>query len=276
MKESGEPAPDNNHPSGNSEEATVVHHNAAAPQKTKISKRTINCAKALWSFLFGRPIGYLIKRLDDHNGVLTAAATIAIAVLTYFLASDSSRQATISGNQLNVMQGQLDEMKTERRPWVYPDKVVVSGDTFFDSNRLMIPITVTVKNTGQTPAIDVIPITKMYEQGQRNFVNPFDCISLIGQGIPLFPGQSFEYKTYATFAPAHFDKDDTRGIWPSIAGCVRYRPPDSTDFHSTGFAFQVFIGEISPKVDYRMYFNVPSIPANQVLLQVIPSGWYAD
>jgi hypothetical protein len=57
---------------------------------------------------------------DKHDGVITAFATVAIALLTNSLAADSRRQAETANGQLKIMQRQLDEMRDEQRAWIGP------------------------------------------------------------------------------------------------------------------------------------------------------------
>ena len=52
----------------------------------------------------------MMARWTRHVGLFTGAL-VAVGIVT----------AVIFLRQLNVMQGQLDEMKVEQRPWVYAD-----------------------------------------------------------------------------------------------------------------------------------------------------------
>jgi hypothetical protein len=55
----------------------------------------------------GRPFKYIVKKLDEHDGAVTASATIVIAALTYFIATDGRQQ-------MEAIRGQLHEMEKQR------------------------------------------------------------------------------------------------------------------------------------------------------------------
>jgi hypothetical protein len=76
------------------------------PEETEISEDGANRPLKIFRTIF-RPLLWLIGWLDSHDGAVTAAATIAIAVLTYFIAHDGKQQ-------MEAIRGQLGEMKAQR------------------------------------------------------------------------------------------------------------------------------------------------------------------
>jgi hypothetical protein len=85
-----------------------------SPRQGKIAYHNIEKAKQFCRRWVARPTVCIIQWIDRHDGIVTAAATVAIACLTWSLAQDSSRQAETAKAQFKVMKGQLDEMKNQR------------------------------------------------------------------------------------------------------------------------------------------------------------------
>ena len=73
---------------------------------------------------------------------------IAIAVST----CDADRQRGVMIAQSNLMQGQMDEMKAQNRPWVFIS--VIQNDQAMDTSR-PFNILAFIKNTGRGPALHV-------------------------------------------------------------------------------------------------------------------------
>ena len=60
----------------------------------------------------GRWVKNTFGFLDEHNGSITALATVAIVLLTSFYVEYSKRQ-------WEAMQGQLEEMRKDQRAWLF-------------------------------------------------------------------------------------------------------------------------------------------------------------
>jgi hypothetical protein len=102
-------------------DAAQGHENASPPNEQEIARRhNEETARNRERFIY-RPIKTVADWLDSHNGLVTAAATVAIAWLTWSLSSDSSRQAETANGilsatraQQTAMEGQLAEMRRQR------------------------------------------------------------------------------------------------------------------------------------------------------------------
>lgn len=93
-----------------------ISDDPAAPRQQNQADNGFQKTKQVaWRFV-GKPIRGFANLLDPYSALLTALATIALAVLTYFLAVYANDLGRISGRQLTVMQGQLDVMKAQLAP----------------------------------------------------------------------------------------------------------------------------------------------------------------
>jgi hypothetical protein len=91
-------------PNGEPQQAAAVHHDTHTPQQPHVSHHDIDHPGNFAEKWLIRPIGGAVSWLDGHNGLVTALATVAVAVLTYFVAVYASGQLRIFGAQLNEMQ----------------------------------------------------------------------------------------------------------------------------------------------------------------------------
>jgi hypothetical protein len=148
--------------------------NARPPHQQKKAAKYYQRAKRLIWWLIGRPIVWTAKALDPYSVLLTALATIALAILTYFLAVYANDLGQISGKQLDamreqqrVMQGQLDEMQIDQRPWIsITSEIRRNGVVRYEWNGqqgISTSETFTLRNYGHSPArnvtikLDIIP-----------------------------------------------------------------------------------------------------------------------
>jgi hypothetical protein len=99
--------------------ATVKDANySSSPSGQQISDPNNKKSKRLLYRMTLAPIRAVIDWLHEYDEIVTAAATAAIAYLTWSLAEDSKRQANSVAGQLRVMQGQLDAMERDEAPYV--------------------------------------------------------------------------------------------------------------------------------------------------------------
>jgi hypothetical protein len=89
-----------------------------SPQHQEKTKSYKDKSKAFFQKFIWRWITHAVRLANDNNGLVTALATVAIAALTWSISEDSKQQAKIARDQFKVMQGQLDAMEADRRPWV--------------------------------------------------------------------------------------------------------------------------------------------------------------
>ncbi len=183
----------------------------------------------------------------------TALATIVIAVanLGYIY---------ISRNQLRVMTGQIEEMRSDRRPWVYAD-ISLAAPIEFDASGMRVALKFGLHNTGREPAKYVYPEWRIYSGRvtfdvlalQRTLCNEVRARD-IGRNTPgtvLFPGQEFTYLITTTMTREIIDADHKaqagtgitskwlNTISPIIVGCITYRPTSGHQYQ-TGFIYEMW------------------------------------
>jgi len=167
--------------------------------------------------------------------VLTAAATIAIAFLTF-------QYVQYSKLQWNTMRQQLE---LSQRPWVEPTHEVISP-LVFNNNRWTLVLSETLENHGQSVALNV---------GGWNEMFPFDFKHGFGRankrqkewcdanrhpspksiaGYVLFPKKTITYKTTVGIGEkdifAAFGTEQPEALGMIIVGCVIYKSSyDSND-----------------------------------------------
>jgi hypothetical protein len=113
MNEKPQTADRNNHPYQDSDWPPEIADDTDAPSDPKTPKGAIEQGKAFTYRFVGAPLRWLVLWLHQHDGLITALATVAIAYLTISLAGDSARQADTTNGQLRVMQSQLTEMQSQ-------------------------------------------------------------------------------------------------------------------------------------------------------------------
>lgn len=159
MADTGNAENDGNAASEQSQGIPPQQEGTAAPSEREIAER--NNQRAINNreqFLY-RPVRNFINCLNRHDGVITAAATVAIASLTYSLSVDSSRQADTANEQFRIMRSQLEEMRIEKRAWVG----VIGASMVGEKNENPVPIatglpfvvTTYYRNSGHEPATKV-------------------------------------------------------------------------------------------------------------------------
>jgi len=229
------------------------------------------------------------KHKHDRFDKLTLGVAIAgVVVITWqstetHRAVDEAKHATdVAAGQLKVMQGQLDEMRYEQRPWISLSgarpAIALVRNVF---GRLVLRVEFPMKNVGHTPARYALIDGNIFVRGptapeMQNIRNM--CaqdrrrpIGIRTQGITLFPDETY-------IQPYNFvlDKREEwrlvheKGTTVMIAGCVDYLLADGTGHHQTAYVFELdrsgpdgTIVLIDPK-------SVP-IPQNQLLLEINPA-----
>jgi hypothetical protein len=90
-------------PGDDPQRTTEDNQETKAPQPTQKTNHYTDRAKNIALKYVFNPIGMGVAWLDGHNGLVTALSTVAIAVLTYFV-------AVYANGQLDVFRSQLEEM----------------------------------------------------------------------------------------------------------------------------------------------------------------------
>jgi hypothetical protein len=180
-----------------------------------------------------------------------------------------SRQAEITDKQLAVMQGQLDVMQADQRPWVYLEQAgLVSKMTYDPKVGFSFTVALIAKNMGKTPARRVLitPIMSadskdIYRKQNEictevrksphpaNTVFPAGIMTLVfGMQIPLSSMENIP-----------INADGTKTIIPTIFGCVDYAPTFSDKRHQTGFVLDLmFKGQWSLTFDPSVGREIPA------------------
>ncbi len=284
-----EQAPDANSNGDNSNKPgeiaeTSSSNNARPPNYQKKSAEYYQRTKPLIWWLVGRHIVWTAKALDPYSALLTALATVALAVLTYFLAVYANDLGTVSGKQLeamkgqqSVMQGQLDEMRLEQRPWL---KVESSAGTGYDEGdgKIWAPhdVDLEITNTGKTPAFFVSIDFRITDANVHSATIEQEAACSpwrgklgsrqIERGPTLFPGQSMTMSVGADLNPEKIA--ESKRVWenavasgriqrppnyphkelifnpesflyPQLSGCINYKSTPGGEWHQTGFIYDI-------------------------------------
>jgi len=233
-------------------------HGAEAPSEKQIAEYDNKAAAKNrerfiyrpFRYLVTEPVRRLVRVVDRHNGIVSAAATAAIAVLTYFLATYAYDQGVLTNRQLNIMQGQLDTMQADQRPWVYVTNAIIEepGPTFTKAG-MYISIRFTYKNAGHTPAKLALIFSEAHVVNNAEYVKPsFQACEVrrkkpreaLVDGTAVFPNQDGTQRTYATIAPQNvarlkFETDATI----VVTGCIDYLFPVGPEHHETRFFYEL-------------------------------------
>jgi hypothetical protein len=180
--------------------------------------------------------------------------TLAGVIVVVAYTSVAAWQAYLTRGQLGIMQGQLDIMGADQRPWVSIKQLSISSGLAYDDvgwpngKRWHIKLTYTLKNYGKTPATHVIfwahilPIVSHYRNADGVLHGSFigddlnaACAFQEGMtematdsGQLMFPGDEWSPKTFEVegdekvFEEAKAAGGHYTGIF-SIPVCVTYR-----------------------------------------------------
>jgi hypothetical protein len=114
----------------------------------------------------GRPLrrlgGGSVPRSDGliptHNGLLTAAATVAIAVLTYYVVRFTAEQGMITNRQLSIME-------TDQRPWIKIETIEAISPLTFKTDGVEVgggvKLLFNLQNVGKSPALKPMIDTRL-------------------------------------------------------------------------------------------------------------------
>jgi hypothetical protein len=224
--------------------------------------------KEPWWFKQPLPIDRFTGWLVAWTALLFIATICSVAVL---LITDDT-----FNHQLAVMQGQLDEMQAEQRPWVYAVDVEPAGKITLEDGKYFIPLKFTVKNTGHLPAFSVEPKTGatplMMGNSVRTIKNtvcdeyresPVDK----GNGATVFAGQ--------TISRGGFTGDDyprvEKKIWDSLTGdkliiiygCIDYQFPAKPGHHQSRFSFAV-----GQRRDQGILARIGDLPSDPTTVEI--------
>jgi hypothetical protein len=212
----------------------------------------------------------MVARWSRNVGWFTFALVIVNFVTAY-----------IFWHQLNVMQGQLQEMKVDQRPWVSASQIALVGSLVHDDSGEQMTMRFSLKNTGHSPARRVFPsflpsfsgwgpqaTRKLCAEAEKSF-----------SALAIFPGDTVVQATGAKIPEREFlnfredlkngKVDDVNGVLPSIGACIAYQDMDTEKFHHTPYSFYISLAgrDASP---LRMMIEQASIPTSALMLVSMP------
>jgi hypothetical protein len=204
----------------------------------------------------------------------------------------------VFNNQLSVMQGQLDQMRSDRRAWIKVDEVAA----FASPNPVMnipdglvfptkdfpgfLPLRILVRNVGNSPAFNVrvgawaifgyaenIPDLAAHERKLCASLDTYPTVPKLVDNTSfaatLFPGDVLSIDEVAVSLPSDsikkFTDAKTNSFQLWFYGCVRYNLGDSDIPHQTGFAYRVsqivdaaIPGGKAMEISFQPWVNVPA------------------
>lgn len=232
----------------------------------RLGNRGFGCVKVARRYLlktFHAIVHWLsasLRWIDSHNGLLTAAATVAIAVLTYYVAQLTSEQGKIATRQLSIIE-------SDERPWI-STKIEIIGSLAITDNGAEIRIRYTLENVGKTPAFNVVAFpliaAAIFPAGPNYIFGPIDPINEVKKackkysqslsdfldagftllfGNTIFPNKTFTKEETAVIdfpptIPSSLMISKRQMTGPAfLISCVDYRASAETAHHQTGDAF---------------------------------------
>ncbi|MGA2886194.1 MAG: hypothetical protein ABSE80_13785 [Halobacteriota archaeon] len=190
-------------------------------------------------------------RWTNDPGIFWATVAGVVAVIAY---------TSVAAWQAQLMQGQLDEMQADRRPWLR-EKITRVGNFDISDQRVSFDFSAQVVNIGKSPAyslgiaIDILPmdnfgpdksellkgqkfqcsIAEHWSRGDThaNITIFPDDFSPIVYDLPInkvVPTDKFVIKTRP---------DNGIIIVPVLIGCIAYKFRDDGPYHYTMFAYDI-------------------------------------
>lgn len=217
---------------------------------------------------------------------MMAKWTRMVGLFTFALVVVGIVTAVIFWRQLNVMQGQLDEMHVEQRPWITINNLAVVAPLHYNpiNKAIDIRLKFLLQNTGKSPAryVSVSPDVQADAQDVYNKLRiscEKDRLSKIYMGTVISPRQYSAQEFIISITKKQIDSapgdPSHRYISPFIYGCVLYRFMFGNAVHETTFLINLMINKgawiINPTER-----NIPDVPLAQIHLMVLPWGGDAE
>jgi hypothetical protein len=210
------------------------------------------------------------KRLSDTAGRLTTSEWIT-AIFTAVIAAATIWNVVVVKGSLHVLQGQLNEMQAEHRPWLYVDDQIAA---------IMLHqsvISIAVKDMGTLPAVEVTTggtVGALEEYGyyrQDVDFTAIPCSTAQQNDVPpqKYLGASISKVTLNAPIGAPLKAAVLHGRIPYFEACLQYRMPYSDHLFRTYFLLPISI----KKRDGDQIS--PGGPAN-ILTGVDPTGLSLD
>ncbi len=229
----------------------------------------------------------MMARWTRHDGLFTGTL-VFVGIVT----------AVIFWHQLNVMQGQLDSMESEQRPWIKIDAVPGPLEVYVlpaekDGPKGNLDLHFTISNVGRSPALSLNLFVAGFVVGNTTHQNPEPdrrilCDAVRNKpaksGTVLFPQDSVTEDTWApnrvnNYLGAGFGPTDRQYMWENkeklvfvfaVYGCVDYIFGRRAAHQQTGFIYTVWqqipSTDQGPATPSFVFEADKSIPATQLLL----------
>ena len=177
------------------------------------------------------------KAKRDRFDIVTLAVAIVGVGVIAISAGISAWQAVVATHQQHIMQGQLDEMQSEQRPWISIDNIRVvtamaAGKDFY--------VRFQFKNYGNAPApiakACITPGALMFTKTEANFKRAVRegasaCASRIR--TPVMPGSGFVAHFHIPIVDQpSVDAITNDRIWLMYTGRIDYRDQRGTWRHT--------------------------------------------
>jgi len=153
--------------------------------------------------------------------------------------------------QQNTMQGQLDEMRAEQRPWVFVSSITAATDLTWDKDGGYMEFNIFLKNSGHIPGTEVqihyttfpasLGVDPLEAQKAACAYRPEEP-----PGDAVFPGEDAKRGKALLLARQNMPQNSSEALRPVIVGCVSYRLPAVTGTHQTSFFFFLVRGDRQP------------------------------
>jgi hypothetical protein len=189
------------------------------------------------------------KRDRREKIALGIAGVVAFFAFCQWRTMD--RQLTVMAGQQGVMQGQLDEMRAEQRPWVSLTKDTgIEGLVVNGMNELRDTIRFGLQNTGKNPAVSVFVNAEMsigtaIPYGTMAAWQTAVCGQAAGSlGTTMFPGSpepifSVETGLTATELADWKSLSAKTVLAPVVAACIVYEDAVTKKSHHTPVAYEI-------------------------------------
>ena len=163
------------------------------------------------------------------------------------------------------------------RPWVSIDDLK-AGPLIFSNSGAGIQLKITMKNSGPTPAINVLPFPMIFVQE----AHPFSVIEIIkrrcphshpggGLGYSLFPGQTVEEVNTPSMTREEFAY--STAIAPFLLICVKYKDASNNEIRRTASLYSLV--RVNPAYPGQAFVITP-LADGQAPAHLLPLGSHAD
>jgi len=227
----------------------------------------------------------------ERAALSTSWATWVSAIFTFAVVVVGVFQYYTFKKQLSVMQGQLDALETDQRPWLQP-KMQLVGFRFTKDGDAEITYFLDYWNVGKSPARNIFSRVVAVIQTHENAIKSTDderaqcdlarkdSENRVIQGIFLFPGQSAHPLIGGVgVGRAYVTSTEYSKAWPGpdkllfkVVGCIDYSYSKDGRIHGgSGFAYSVS-KRLAGAPNIPTFFSPATgeIPVDQIIFKPDP------